>query len=100
MAAAPNVLVKTGAEGVYVAALPDRKLGVALKVGDGASRASVVAVIGLLAELGALDRTAASALADLAAPVLRNHAGRTVGRIECAPGWPCFVPPADAPHQA
>ncbi len=89
MAAAPNVLVKTGAEGVYVAALPDRKLGVALKVGDGAGRASVVAVIGLLAELGALDRTAATALADLAAPVLRNHAGRTVGRIECAPGWPC-----------
>ena len=28
------------------------------------------------------------ALGDLAAPVLRNHAGRTVGRIEPAPGWP------------
>jgi L-asparaginase II len=100
MAAAPNVMVKTGAEGVYVAALPDRKLGLALKVSDGATRAAVVAVMGLLSGLGALDRTAAATLTDLAAPVLRNHAGRTVGRIECAPGWPCFVPPADAPHQA
>jgi L-asparaginase II len=101
MAAVPKVLVKTGAEGVYVAALPDRKLGLALKVSDGASRASVVALMGLLAELGALDRSAAAALADLAAPLLRNHAGRVVGRIERAPGWPCFVPaPCDRPHQA
>ena len=101
MAAAPKVLVKTGAEGVYVAALPDRKLGLALKVGDGASRAAVVALMGLLTGLGALDRGAVAALAELAAPLLRNHAGRAVGRIERAPGWPCFVPaPSDHPQQA
>jgi L-asparaginase II len=94
MAAAPDVLVKTGAEGVYVAALPARRLGLALKVSDGAGRASVVALMGLLAELGALDHTAGAALADLAAPLIRNHAGRVVGRIEPAPGWPRFAPPA------
>jgi len=92
MAAAPNVMVKTGAEGVYVAALPDRKLGLALKVSDGASRAAVVAVMGLLSALGALDRPAAASLADLGAPLLRNHAGRVVGRITCAPDWPGFAP--------
>jgi L-asparaginase II len=99
MAAAPGVLVKTGAEGVYVAALPERGLGLALKVADGAGRAAVVALIALLARLGALD-PAAMALGDLAAPVLRNHAGRVVGRIEPAPGWLSFDPQAtSAPLQ-
>ena len=93
IAAAPHVLVKTGAEGVYVAALPDRKLGLALKVADGASRAAVVALMALLAKLGVLGPSAQAALGDLGAPVLRNHAGRVVGRIEPAPGWPCFAPP-------
>jgi L-asparaginase II len=94
MAAAPQVLVKTGAEGVYVAALPEQKLGLALKVDDGAGRAAVVALMALLARLGALDPSAGTAFGDLAAPLLRNHAGRVVGRIEPAPGWPSFAPPA------
>jgi L-asparaginase II len=92
MAAAPGLLVKTGAEGVYVAALPERRLGLALKVDDGAGRAAVVALVALLARLGALD-AAAPAIADLAAPALRNHAGSVVGRIEPAPGWPSFESP-------
>jgi L-asparaginase II len=87
MAAAPGLLVKTGAEGVYVAALPARRLGLALKVADGAARAAVVALMALLAKLGALD-AAAAALADLAAPMIQNHAGRVVGRIEPTPDWP------------
>jgi L-asparaginase II len=100
MAAAPAVLVKTGAEGVYVAALPERGLGLALKVADGAGRAAVVALMALLARLGALDRSASEALGDLAAPVLRNHAGREVGRIEPSPGWPDFdLPVAQGPRQ-
>jgi L-asparaginase II len=91
MAAAAGVLVKTGAEGVYVAALPARGLGLALKVADGAGRAAVVALIALLARLGALEQ---AALGDFATPLLRNHAGRVVGRIEPAPGWPSFALPA------
>ncbi|MDE0697185.1 MAG: asparaginase [Boseongicola sp.] len=46
--------VKTGAEGVYVAILPERKLGIALKIADGATRASEVAMAALLARLGAI----------------------------------------------
>jgi L-asparaginase II len=95
MTAAPNVLVKTGAEGVYVAVLPDRRLGLALKVADGASRASVVALLALLTRLGALDPAASPTLGPLAAPKIRNHAGTLVGRIEPAPGWPCFEPPGN-----
>ena len=35
-----RVAVKTGAEGVFVAILPDHGLGIALKITDGATRAS------------------------------------------------------------
>ncbi|MEM8840089.1 MAG: asparaginase [Pseudomonadota bacterium] len=44
-------LVKTGAEGVYGAVLPDLGLGVALKCDDGATRASEVIMAGVLLAL-------------------------------------------------
>ena len=46
------VAVKTGAEGVFVAILPGRGLGVALKVEDGATRGSEGAIAALLVRLG------------------------------------------------
>ncbi|MEZ5935946.1 MAG: asparaginase [Alphaproteobacteria bacterium] len=82
MQALPGVLVKTGAEGVYAAALPERGLGLALKVEDGASRASSVALIALLDRLGALDDSARQHLHPIARPLLKNHAGTTVGHIQ------------------
>jgi L-asparaginase II len=88
MTAVPEVIVKTGAEGVYGAALPRLGLGLALKVEDGTGRAAAVALLALLAALGALPAPARSDLAELARPTLRNHARRIVGRIEPAPGWP------------
>jgi L-asparaginase II len=88
MTASPEILVKTGAEGVYAAALPSRGLGIALKVEDGAGRAASVALLALLDGLGAIDEPACAALAELARPKLRNHRGVLVGRIEPAPGWP------------
>ncbi len=48
-------VVKTGAEGVFAAALPELGLGVALKISDGATRASNVAITGVLVRLGILD---------------------------------------------
>ena len=54
MTAAPGLVVKTGAEGVYAAALPSLGVGLALKVEDGASRAAPVALLALLEALGAL----------------------------------------------
>jgi L-asparaginase II len=88
MTALPEVLVKTGAEGAYAAALPSRGLGIALKVEDGAGRAASVALLALLDALGALDEPARAALEEIARPKLRNHRGLLVGRIEPAPGWP------------
>jgi L-asparaginase II len=44
-------LVKTGAEGVYCAALSARGLGIALKAEDGATRASETMMAAVLARL-------------------------------------------------
>jgi L-asparaginase II len=88
MAVVPQVLVKTGAEGVYAACLPERRLGLVLKVEDGAARAAPVALLALLEALGVLDERAAATLAACMRPKLRNHAGVLVGRIEPATGWP------------
>ena len=90
MSVVPQVLVKSGAEGVYAACLPEPRLGLALKVEDGAGRAAPVALLALLRALGVLDGKAAAALAGRRQPELRNHAGVAVGCIEPAVGWPAL----------
>ncbi len=71
-AAAETVILKGGAEGVFMAALPDRGIGIALKVRDGAERAADEAIWGLLDQLGAMKSPTPDH------PVL-NKAGREVG---------------------
>jgi L-asparaginase II len=51
MRAVPGLLAKNGAEGVYVAALPDGR-GLAMKIEDGADRARIVGFAGLLEQAG------------------------------------------------
>jgi L-asparaginase II len=53
-AGAGAAIAKTGAEGVYMAALPGRGIGLALKARDGTGRAAEVACIAALRHLGAL----------------------------------------------
>jgi L-asparaginase II len=50
-----KVAVKTGAEAVYVAILPEQRKGIALKIEDGGTRASEAAITSLLVRLGALE---------------------------------------------
>lgn len=54
-AAGGAAAVKTGAEGVFVAILPRMKLGIALKIEDGATRGAEVAIAALLARLGVIE---------------------------------------------
>jgi L-asparaginase II len=82
-----KAVIKTGAEGVYVAALPAQGLGIALKIDDGAARAAEVAMGHLLRVHAALDAAAQARLEDLLAPPLLNAAGRAVGGLAPAPGW-------------
>ena len=78
-----RVAIKTGAEGFFVAIVPERKLGVALKITDGASRASACALATLLAEIGVLDKSHPIAQKYLNQPVL-NRRGIETGRIHAA----------------
>lgn len=72
--------IKTGAEGVFVAILPERGLGVAVKIADGATRASECTIAAILISLGVLDPDAPEAQAYAFAP-LENRRGLGVGEI-------------------
>jgi L-asparaginase II len=79
--------LKTGAEGVYLAAIPDRKLGIALKVEDGAGRAAEVAMAKLLDMFGGFVDAPRAEIDALVNPILNNYAGLRVGDIRPAPNW-------------
>lgn len=49
-------IIKTGAEGVYVAILREKQLGIAIKIEDGATRAAEAAMTALLVRTGMLER--------------------------------------------
>ena len=75
-----KVAVKTGAEGVFIAIIPELKLGVAVKIADGATRASEAAIAAILVKLGVLNPDHPTALA-LMTPNIRNWDGLVTGRI-------------------
>ena len=73
-----KVAIKTGAEGVYVAIIPALKLGVALKITDGATRASEAAIAAILVKLGALDANHPATMARMNTD-MKNRRGIHVG---------------------
>ncbi len=86
-AAKGKVTIKTGAEGVFTAILPEQGLGVALKIADGATRASECAIAALLVKLGALDANDPLVKKRLN-PDVQNFAGINTGEIKPAAGFP------------
>jgi L-asparaginase II len=82
MQAAPGrIFVKTGAEGVYCAALPELGLGIALKCDDGAGRAAEVTIAAVLAKLLRSDEAVSAKLNELARPAVPSRKGEPVGRL-------------------
>ncbi|MEX0340456.1 MAG: asparaginase [Arenibacterium sp.] len=79
-AANGKIAVKTGAEGYFVAILPEQRLGVALKIADGASRASECAITALLVRLGVYDADHPVARSYTHAPI-RNRRGIQTGEM-------------------
>ena len=65
-----KAILKTGAEGVFVAILPELEKGIALKIFDGGTRASECAITSLLIQLGVLNANHPTALAYTHAPIL------------------------------
>ncbi|WP_348524763.1 asparaginase [Paracoccus marinaquae] len=82
-----SAAVKTGAEGVFVAILPDQGLGVAVKITDGATRASEAAITAILLHLGALEAADPAVSRFLTGPI-RNWRGLVTGEMRRARGFP------------
>ncbi|MDB3860095.1 asparaginase [Paracoccaceae bacterium] len=80
-AAEGKVVLKTGAEGFFVAIIPEKKMGVALKVLDGATRASESVIASILVGLGVLN-SANPLVAKYLNPPIKNWDGLQTGYIK------------------
>jgi L-asparaginase II len=81
MRALPGAVSKAGAEGVHATGIPERGIGIAVKIEDGNRRALGPAVTSTLEALGLLRAAEKAALAQHAGDRIRNHAGLEVGFV-------------------
>lgn len=79
--AGSGLFAKVGAEGFYCAGAPSMKVGLALKVEDGAKRASEPALLAALRTIGALTDADLEALRDFSQPAVLNTRGEIVGEV-------------------
>ncbi len=75
-----RVIPKVGAEGVHTVMIPDRRIGFAIKVEDGALRAQHAAVVEMLRLLEVFDQLP-SRLADYVHKPVKNTRGEQVGEL-------------------
>jgi L-asparaginase II len=75
----PRAFTKTGAEGVFCAALPEQGLGLAVKADDGAGRAAEVMIAALIAKFLPMSEAERARWARFTAPKLTNWSGLEVG---------------------
>jgi L-asparaginase II len=75
--------IKTGAEAVFAAILPEKGLGIAVKIDDGSTRAAEAAIAGLLVRYGALDVGHPMAEKYISGPI-KNWRGIITGEMRLA----------------
>ena len=81
-----RVFCKVGAEGVYCAALPERGLGVAIKIDDGNNaRAAEVVMAAVIEAFVTLDDSDATFMRSLSDLQMKNWNGIEVGRLVATP---------------
>ena len=80
-----KVALKTGAEGFFIAIIPGRGIGIALKATCGTTRAAEAAITALLVRLGVLDANHPATLKRINAPI-KNWDGLTTGVLKPAAG--------------
>jgi len=76
-----SVIAKIGAEAVYCIGLPNKGIGIALKVIDGSHRAIPPVVMKLLVKQNILDEHSLHHLSKFVQPEIINHAGLKVGYL-------------------
>ena len=76
-----RIYVKTGAEGVFCASIPELGLGVALKCDDGTTRASEAMMAGVISALMEVDEDEADVLARFDHAPIKTRRGVTAGEV-------------------
>jgi L-asparaginase II len=76
-----RAFIKSGAEGVICAALPESGLGLAVKADDGAGRAAQVMIAALIRRFGGFEDETVARLQRFVSPRLLNWNGAEVGRL-------------------
>ena len=74
-----KIFVKNGAEGVFVALIPQKKSALAVKIIDGASRAAEVAIAGLLSELKIINNEKIKKIKKIP---IKNSANQIIGSMK------------------
>jgi L-asparaginase II len=72
--------IKTGAEAVFAAILPEQGLGIAVKIDDGSTRGAEAAITGLLVRHGVLDANDPMAQKYITGPI-KNWRGTVTGEM-------------------
>lgn len=90
-ALAGRVYAKTGAEGVFCAAVPELGVGIAVKIDDGAARAAEVVLAEVVARLLGAEGVNKADLAPYREPVLTNWNRLTVGRLNVSDEFSNFL---------
>jgi L-asparaginase II len=82
-----RVMIKTGADGVYTAAVKEKGVGIALKIDDGSKEAAEVTLLATLNRLGVLHDDDLAALADRCRIPITNTRGIVTGHREPSEFW-------------
>jgi L-asparaginase II len=80
-----RIFAKTGADGVYAAAIPETGAGIALKCTDGSTRATETILASVLMHLFRDDAAMLARLEPLSRKILKNWNGIEVGEVRPAP---------------
>lgn len=92
-----RVYCKVGAEGMYCAALPQRGLGIAIKMDDGNNARACEIVMAVLIEvLAPLDDEELAFMRGMSTLAMRNWNGIEVGVLRAAPALLGTLPPVQA----
>ena len=75
-----KIFFKNGAEGVFVAIIPEQKSALVIKIDDGASRAAEIAVAGLISELKIIDE---EKLVKFKKKTVTNSTNQVIGHMSC-----------------
>ena len=73
-----RVFFKNGAEGVFLAIIPEKKISIVVKILDGSARAASTAIAGMISELDLIDK---SKLETFLNRTISNSIDQTVGNI-------------------